>query len=539
MLVSSRLRQRLRLAEAGVAQTRWAILRGDAEPGFAAVVGPLDRKGRRLAEEATGGAEVTVTAWSSDGAFTALLGSGRAAGLAARAAAALGIEHGLTSTRLRLGLDGPRVVELRTDVSDREAELCRLAARDRRARARARRGSRAVRRSRVRTLRHGRCPSRLTSNVRNRYLRLAGTLAVTGLCTAYLIWKIDLSRTLHLLAHAHFGYFLGAVAIMIGTVWPMAWRWQQLLDVRGIHERLSWLTRAYFVAYTAGQLLPTAVGGDAVRIYETARRHPGEGGPVAGSVLLERALGGAATLALAAVGFALALGHYDVGAYLWIEGSFVLATIVLAVALFSRRARPLLAKTVPLLRLIRVERPIRAAYEGIHAYRDHPQLLVGVFTLTLAVQTIRVLAIWLAGRAVGVDLSPRPYYVMGPLLFLVLLLPISVNGIAVRESFFVSFLGNLGVDADKAFATGFLFFVVTLCLSAPGAVHPRLAEPARLHARDRARWLTSPSSSSRSTRCRGSSRRSRACAGTRRSSSTTARPTARSSSCASAFPRRA
>ena len=306
--------------------------------------------------------------------------------------------------------------------------------------------------------------------MRNRYLRLAGTLAVTGLCTAYLIWKIDLSRTLHLLAHAHVGYFLGAVAIMIGTVWPMAWRWQQLLDVRGIHERLSWLTRAYFVAYTAGQLLPTAVGGDAVRIYETIRRHPGKGGPVAGSVLLERALGGAATLALAAVGFVLALGHYDVGAYLWIEGAFVLATIVLAVALFSRRARPLLAKAVPLLRLLRVERPIRAAYEGIHAYRDHPQLLVGVFTLTLAVQTIRVLAIWLAGRAVGVDLSPRPYYVMGPLLFLVLLVPFTVNGLAVRESFFVSFLGNLGVDADKAFATGFLFFVVTLCLSAPGAV---------------------------------------------------------------------
>jgi hypothetical protein len=86
------------------------------------------------------------------------------------------------------------------------------------------------------------------------------------------------------------------------------------------------------------------------------------------------------------------------------------------------------------------------------------------------VQTVRVLAIWLAGRAVGVELSPRPYYVMGPLLFLVLLLPVSVNGIAVRESFFVSFLGNLNVDADKAFATGFLFFVVTLCLSVPGAV---------------------------------------------------------------------
>jgi glycosyltransferase 2 family protein len=306
--------------------------------------------------------------------------------------------------------------------------------------------------------------------LRNRTLRLLATLVVTGLCTAYLVWKIDLSRTLHLLAHAQVGYFLAAVAIMVGSVWPMAWRWQRLLEARQIHDRLSWLTRAYFVAYTAGQLLPTAVGGDAVRIYETARRHAGRGGDVAGSILLERALGGAATLALAAVGFVLALGHYDVGAYLWIEGAFVIGTVVLGVLFFSRRMRPLLAKTVPLLRAVRVERPIRAAYEGIHGYRDHPGLLGGVFALTLGVQAVRVLAIWLAGKAVGVDLSPRPYYVMGPLLFLVLLVPFSINGIAVRESFFVSFLGNLNVNADLAFATGFLFFVVTLCLSLPGAV---------------------------------------------------------------------
>jgi glycosyltransferase 2 family protein len=306
--------------------------------------------------------------------------------------------------------------------------------------------------------------------LRNRTLRLVATLVVTGLCTAYLVWKIDLGQTLHVLAGAELGYFVAAVAIMIGSVWPMAWRWQQLLRARGIHDPLSWLTRAYFVAYTAGQLLPTAVGGDAVRIYETARRHTGRGGDVAGSVLLERALGGAATLALAAVGFVLAIGRYPVGPYLWIEGVFVIGTIVLAVALFSRRVRPLLAKTVPFLRLIRLERPIRAAYEGIHAYRDHPGLLLGVFSLTLAVQAVRVLAIWFAGLAVGVDLSPRPYYVMGPLLFLVLLVPFSVNGIAVRETFFVSFLGRLGVSADEAFATGFLFFVVTLCLSLPGAL---------------------------------------------------------------------
>ena len=306
--------------------------------------------------------------------------------------------------------------------------------------------------------------------MRRRSVRVSATLVVTGLCTAYILWKIDVGKTIDVLRDAQLEYFFAAIAIMIVTVWPMAWRWQKLLDGRGIHDRLRWLLRAYFTAYTAGQVLPTSVGGDAMRIFETSRRHPGHGGPIAGSVLLERALGGAATLALAAVGFVLAIGHYDVGAYLWVELGFVVATLVLAVVLFSRRARGPLRLSVPILRRLRLERPVRAVYEGIHGYRDHPWLLVGVTVLTLGIQAVRVLAIWLTGKAVGVDLAPRAYYVMGPLLFLVMLVPFTINGLAVREAFFVSFLGQLGVDADAAFATGFLFFVVTIALALPGAV---------------------------------------------------------------------
>ena len=302
-----------------------------------------------------------------------------------------------------------------------------------------------------------------------RTLRVVATVVVTGLATAYIVWKIDVSRTIDVLADANVAYALGAVGIMVVTVLPMAWRWQQLLRARGIHDRLRWLVRAYFTAYTAGQVLPTSVGGDAMRIFETARRHPGVGGAVAGTVLLERALGGAATLALAAVGFLLAIGRYDVGVYLWVELAFVVATVVLGVMLFSRAARRPLAWTVPLLRRLRVERPLRAVYEGIHAFRANARLLLGVFALTLFVQAFRVLAIWLAAKAVGVDLSARVYYVMGPLLFLVMLVPFTISGLAVREAFFVSFLGRLGVGADPAFAAGFLFFVVTLCLSLPGA----------------------------------------------------------------------
>jgi glycosyltransferase 2 family protein len=293
-----------------------------------------------------------------------------------------------------------------------------------------------------------------------RALRVTGTLAVTALATAYLLWKIDVHETIEVIRDAEYAFLGLAVAIMLGTVPAMAWRWQLLLSARDIHDRVAWLTRAYLTSYTAGQVLPTAVGGDAWRILEGTRRHPGRGGDIAGSVLLERALGGTATLALAGVGFLLAVGEYDVGAYLWVEAAFVAATVALAFVLFSRTiARPIIAYAPRMLRIV---------YESLHGYRAHGRVLATAIAMTVVVQAVRVLAIWAAARAAGVDLSPRVYYVMGPLLFLVMLVPFTINGLAVREAFFVSFLGTLGVPADQAFAAGFLFFLVTVALALPG-----------------------------------------------------------------------
>ena len=112
---------------------------------------------------------------------------------------------------------------------------------------------------------------------------------------------------------------------------------------------------------------------------------------------------------------------------------------------------------------------MRSFYEGVHHYRGHGRLMLKVFVFTTAIQAVRILAIWASCKAVGIDLSPRIYYVMGPLFFLVLLVPFTLNGFAVREAFFVSFLGSVGVSADAAFAAGFLFFLVTVALAMPGA----------------------------------------------------------------------
>jgi glycosyltransferase 2 family protein len=301
-----------------------------------------------------------------------------------------------------------------------------------------------------------------------RWLKPLGTIIVSAGAAAYILLKIDIGKTAHIIGSASVPWLLLSAFLTLVTVPPMAWRWQQLLEARNVLEPVRWLTRTYFVSYAVGQVLPTSVGGDASRIFETARRHPGELTPVTGSVLVERSLGGAVTLVLAGVGLLLAIGRYPIGPYLWIEVLFVVLTIAAGIVFFSRSIRRRLAFGVPLARRFKVERLLRAVYDGIHGYRDHPGTLVRVSGITVVMQLTRIGAIYASARAVGIGLSPLPYVVLGPLLFLVMLVPFTVNGLGVREAFFVSFLGKLGIGADPAFACGFLFFIMTILLALPG-----------------------------------------------------------------------
>jgi biotin carboxylase len=164
-LATNKLKQRQRLAEAGVPQPRSWIVGGEEEPP--AVTGPVvvkapDRQGQKgltlvedptglaaaieiargaarnglaLVEELVDGPEVTVVGFSVGGAFTPLVVTDRltaeppafgvalahvwpsphadaAADVAGRAVAALGIADGPSYTQLRVGPDGPQVIEV-------------------------------------------------------------------------------------------------------------------------------------------------------------------------------------------------------------------------------------------------------------------------------------------------------------------------------------------------------------------------------------------------------------------------------------------
>ncbi|MGH3037305.1 MAG: lysylphosphatidylglycerol synthase transmembrane domain-containing protein [Gaiellaceae bacterium] len=304
----------------------------------------------------------------------------------------------------------------------------------------------------------------------SRPLKITLQVLVSGVVLAFLLWQIDLGQTLDILRDSRWGYVAASFAIFVATTWLMAWRWWALLAARGVHEPYRWLLRMYFISYAAGQVLPTAVGGDAVRIIEHARRRPDVRATVAGSVVMERILGSVGTLVLVAIALALAAGRYEgVRILVILELALLAALIVLGLLLFSRRlGRHLEERLFPLGRRVKLEVPLQSLYRTMHEYRNVPRVLLEVLLVTVVAQLARVVAIWLCGEAVGIDVSPVVYVILGPLLFLVQMVPFTLNGIGVREAFFVGFLGRFDVPPEAAFAAGFLFYAVSIAASVPG-----------------------------------------------------------------------
>lgn len=305
-----------------------------------------------------------------------------------------------------------------------------------------------------------------------RGLRIGLQLAVSGGLIGFLIWKIDLGKTVDYIASSNPLYVAVAVAIYTLSLLPMAWRWQVLLASKGMHESFAWLTKLYLIGYAASQVLPTGVGGDAVRIVEHARRRPDRKGEAAGAVLMERVVGSAGILLVVAVGLVLALGRYDnIGAFVWVEVACVVALVVFGLLLFSQRAYAFLQERIFSRGTgVWLQRALRSVWTALHGYRWEKRALGLALAVSVVVQFVRMLAIWLCGEAVGIDVSPLVYIMLGPLLFLVTMVPITVNGLGVRESFFVFFLDRFGVPADAAFAAGFLFFAVTIAAALPGGL---------------------------------------------------------------------
>jgi glycosyltransferase 2 family protein len=298
-------------------------------------------------------------------------------------------------------------------------------------------------------------------------LRLAVAAALLG----YTLWRSDPRAVWRAGAGAAFEPLLVAVLLVLVDRALMAYRWFVLLRPLE-HHRLppfGVILRIFFVSTFVGTFLPASIGGDAVRAYSLSRHNVPAADAVA-SVFLDRMLGVLSVLLMALVG--LVLVPKDLAANAGVVLALGVTTLICAATalLIFNNAAGRLAETL-LARLPWVwGRRLAADLVGsVRRYSTHHRVLAVVLVGSVAVQILRIVQAYYLGVSLGIPQPLGAYFAFIPLILLVMLLPITVNGIGTSQAAFIWLFARVGTVQAEAFALSVLFVALGIVGNLPGA----------------------------------------------------------------------
>jgi hypothetical protein len=252
-----------------------------------------------------------------------------------------------------------------------------------------------------------------------------------------------------------------------------AYRWLWLLSPIGSgHRPPTWpIVRIFFTSTFAGTFLPGTVGGDLVRAYDLARLGV-PGGAAAASVAMDRLLGTLSLLLVALIGLAVGSGS-GLAASPVIDLSLVIVATICAIGaaiVFSARAEDWAQRVAAELPMARVRSLVAALVQATRDYSTLHRRLVGVLIASVGVQILRIMQAYCLGRALGMEAPLGAYIAFLPLVLLVVLLPLSINGIGTSQAAFVWLFSRVGTPESQAFALSVLFLALGVLGNLPGGL---------------------------------------------------------------------
>jgi len=204
-----------------------------------------------------------------------------------------------------------------------------------------------------------------------------------------------------------------------------------------------------------------------VRAYGLSKEGVGGVDAVA-SVLMDRLLGVVSILIVAIAGAMLARDLIDIRALFPALG---LLTVLCAVALtvvFSPRAAVAIARFLAVLPRGR-ETGARLV-SAIQRYSTLHLPMANVLLCSIAVQVLRVLQTYCLALGLGLAVPVGVHFALVPIILLIVLMPITINGIGTTQAAFVWLFGRAGVPSAPAFALSVLFLAIAVVGNLPGAV---------------------------------------------------------------------
>lgn len=275
---------------------------------------------------------------------------------------------------------------------------------------------------------------------------------------------VELTRERFLLTPFLLAVAAFAVSNVLGGL-----QWEILLRAQGIRIGLGRAIALYFVGLFFSNFLPANIGGDVMKVVDVYRSS-GRGGGAVAATIMDRAIGFAMLAAMACVAGPFALPVLGRQPFLLLLPLFLLFFAGAVLLMLSRRVGAVLLRVVAAVPLPFVREKGGSVLTAVLQFRDRRRALLLALTVALPVQTLRILVHYAAARAIGVDAPALYFFLFIPIVAVFIALPISINGIGVREGFGVLLFAKIGIAAEGAITISFLAYLVGVVVSLAGGV---------------------------------------------------------------------
>ncbi|OIQ92518.1 hypothetical protein GALL_255100 [mine drainage metagenome] len=296
-----------------------------------------------------------------------------------------------------------------------------------------------------------------------RWASLALKLALTAAAIWYLSRKVDLGAALGVCRGVHPGWLLAAMLLQGVQMLVCGGRWSLVLRAARLAMPVFQATRLYMIGLFFGQVLPGAVGGDAIRVWKAHQN----GLPLSASinsVLLERVLTVFGLLLLATLTLPLLAARVGHSPALWMFPGLTLA------GLLGMLLLTVLDRLPARLAHLRLVRGFMALAVDSRRLFFSPARLGTILAVTLFGHVNLTLVVWAMAQGLGAPLSVMDCLALVPPVVLVTILPISISGWGVRENMMVLMLGSVGVGHEQATALSLLFGISGMAISLLGGL---------------------------------------------------------------------
>jgi uncharacterized protein (TIRG00374 family) len=284
---------------------------------------------------------------------------------------------------------------------------------------------------------------------------------VSASLLGYLFSKVNLQEVQDTLGRASYGYLFSAAAMLLLQAVANAVRWSMVIKIISSRVRLRVALQITFIGMFFNQVLPSSIGGDAMRIW-SIRHHGFPLRTAINSVLLDR------LIALVALALFMLI-TYPVLHQL-VDNPLLRAAVVIApLVLIAGFAMLYYFRKIP-RRFYgwRITDEIRHISTEAHQVTRTPRRAIEIVMLSIVMHAMTGMAIYEVARGLGLSIGLLECVVLTPPILLIAVLPISMGGWGVREAGMVTALAFAGIAAHDALIVSILLGLLLMLISIPG-----------------------------------------------------------------------